>query len=93
MVKTIQNFPSYENPPVIEVVCGVLFKPLEALLAPHLGLLWEKYKSEYPNCREVAPLTPVIERFEGQAEMKLLFTDIPPLPRIWFTRSEDNGII
>lgn len=93
MVKAIQSFPSYENPPVIEVVCGVLFKPLEALLAPHLGLLWEKYKSEYPNCREVAPLTPVIERFEGQAEMKLLFTDIPPLPRIWFTRSEDNGII
>jgi uncharacterized protein (TIGR04255 family) len=93
MMESIQSLPSFENPPVIEVVCGVLFKPVEGLLAPHLGLLWAKYKSEYPNCREVAPLTPVIERFEGQAEMKFLFADVPPLPRIWFIRNGDNGII
>ncbi len=87
------EFPSYENPPVIEVVCGVLFKSIESLLAPHLGVIWEKYKSEYPNCQEVPPLTPVIERFEGPAEAQFTFSDKPPLPRIWFIHSDGRGII
>ncbi|MEW6185276.1 MAG: TIGR04255 family protein [Thermodesulfobacteriota bacterium] len=87
------EFPSYENPPVIEVVCGVLFKSIESLLAPHLGVIWEKYKSEYPNCQEVPPLTPVIERFEGPVEAQFAFSDKPPLPRIWFIHSDGRGII
>ncbi len=78
----------YENPPVIEVVCGILFKPIQALLAPHLAVLWEKYRSEYPICSEVAPLAPVIEHFEDSFEMKLEFSDLPPLPRIWFSRKD-----
>ncbi len=93
MQQGFEIFPSYEDPPVTEVVCGILFKPLEALLAPHLGLLWEKFKAEYSSCREVAPLAPAIERFEGQPEVKFMFADVPPLPRIWFVRSEDNAII
>ena len=33
-----EAFPEYENPPVIEVVCGVLFAPLEQLcLSPQCG--------------------------------------------------------
>jgi len=31
---------SYEKPPVNEVVCSVLFDPIEALLTPHIGFLW-----------------------------------------------------
>ena len=93
MQQGFEILPSYEDPPVTEVVCGILFKPLEALLAPHLGLLWEKFKAEYSSCREVAPLAPAIERFEGQPEVKFFFADVPPLPRIWFVRSEDNAII
>jgi hypothetical protein len=34
-----ENLPKYQNPPVVEVVCGILFKPLDKLLAPHLGML------------------------------------------------------
>lgn len=93
MVSKTDGFPSYENPPVIEVVCGVLFKSIESLLAPHLGVVWERYKSEYPNCREVPPLTPVIERFDEPREAQFIFSDKPPLPRIWFVHSEGRGII
>ena len=75
------------------MVCGILFKPIERLLAPYLGLLWEKYKPEYPECREVAPLTPVKEAFGSRDEVQIQFSDIPPLSRVWFMHVEGNGII
>jgi len=87
------GLPEFENPPVIEVVCGVLFKPIETLLAPHLGVLWEKFKEEYPACQETAPLAPVIERFDGTPPVQLELTDRPPLPRVWFVHRNENGII
>ena len=93
MQDTPRNFPDYENPPVIEVVCGVHFKTINNLLAPHLGLLWEKFKSDYPFCQEVAPLAPVIEKFEGKKQIGIEFQEVPPLPRIWFIHKNDNGII
>jgi len=93
MHKASRHFPDYKKPPVIEVVCGVHFKSLNNLLAPHLGLLWEKFKAEYPTCKEVAPFAPVIEQFEGEKQIKLDFQEVPPLPRIWFIHKSDNGII
>ena len=83
----------YENPPVKEVVCGVLFKSLKGLLAPHLGLLWERYKPDYPHCRHLSPLAPTIERFGEAAKVEVELSDVPPLPRIWFVHAKDNGII
>lgn len=84
---------NYENPPVIEVVCGILFKPIEAMLAPHFGLLWEKYKSDYPNCKELPPLTTTIERFDRPEEKQIEISNVPPLPRIWFIHKQESGII
>lgn len=88
-----QDLPDYENPPVVEVVCGVLFKPIDTLLAPYVGLLWEKFKPEYPHCQEVPPLEPVIEHFGESPAPQLRFTEVPPLPRIWFIHADDTGII
>ena len=88
-----RGLPDYETPPVIEVVCGILFKSIKALLAPHFGLLWEKYKSDYSICREVIPLTPMIENFDERHPIDLQITDVPPLPRIWFVHKNDNGIV
>lgn len=92
----LTNYPEYENPPVTEVVCGVLFKPLSSLLTPHVGLLWEKFKQDYPLCQEVPPLAPSIEVFEEtpeRAEITLALSGIPPLPRVWFIDPRNNGII
>jgi uncharacterized protein (TIGR04255 family) len=85
--------PDFENPPVTEVVCGVLFKPINAFLTPYLGLLWEKYKSDYPESREVAPLDPIIERYDELPQIMLDISNVPPLPRIWFVQEKGNGII
>jgi uncharacterized protein (TIGR04255 family) len=93
MNSTLESLVHYDRPPVVEVVCGIHFAPIRSLLVPHLGLLWEKYKAEYPNTREVAPLIPVIERFEGPDETELQISDVPPMARTWFIHKKGNGII
>lgn len=94
MTESRPALPEYENPPVNEVVCGVLFKPLAALLTPHIGLLWEKYKADYPTCQEAPPIFPVIETFEEKASrIRPEFVEMPPLPRVWFVHTKGNRII
>lgn len=86
---------SFESPPVVEVVCGVLFSPLSSLLAPHLGLLWDKFKPAFPNCEAHPPLAPALESpapsvlLGGGLELRSL----PPLPRTWFVHESDNEVI
>jgi uncharacterized protein (TIGR04255 family) len=90
---TSQGLPKYDKPPVIEVVCGILFRSIEDLLAPHLGLLWEKFRPEYSTCQEVPPIAPTIEHFEDSPQqVQLQFSNKPPLPRIWFLHP-DGSII
>jgi len=92
---TSSDLPDYENPPLIEVVCGVLFRPIKGLLAPHLGLLWQKYSPPYSGCQEVAPLAPLREQLEGEGAKpaELEFGEVPPLPRVWFVHEKGRGVI
>lgn len=86
-------FPEYDLPPVTEVVCGTLFKALEGLQMPHIGLLWDRFRAEYPTCQEVAPLLPLVERFSEATDPELAgFSEVPP-PRIWFLHKDGTGII
>jgi uncharacterized protein (TIGR04255 family) len=88
-----QQLPDYENPPVDEVVCGVLFEPLKTFLLPHFGLLWEKkFRQEYPGLREMAPLIPIVESFEEAPSQQKVEVAELPLPRVWFMH-DDGRII
>ena len=91
MTLTPQTQPEYENPPVNEVVCGIFFGRLEKFLSSYLGLLWDQYKPDYSESREVAPLVPVVERFDNLPQQPHI--DVPPLPRTWFVHNNDNGVI
>jgi uncharacterized protein (TIGR04255 family) len=91
---TDTTLPDYDKPPVNEVVCGIQFHPLKGMTLPYLGLLWQKFRSGYPRCREVAPLVPAIERFDEQPPDDLNpFGDTFPTPRIWFETADGNGLI
>lgn len=85
--------PSYKNPPVIEVVCGIQFKPLEKLLVPHYGELWEKFKPDYEQCQENAPIVPAIERFDKLPATDIQIPSEPFLPRVWFVHKDGSGVI
>jgi len=88
--------PSFDNPPVIEVVCGVTYEPIEGLLAPHFGLLWKEYQPDYPEFKEVDLLLPVIESFVHEERGGLgtnLPIRMPLLPRIWFISRDGTAVI
>jgi uncharacterized protein (TIGR04255 family) len=85
---------SYDQPPVSEVVCGVLFEPIEALLTPHIGLLWQRFQPDYPLCDDVAPIAASMEVFNNQdVESEFEFTNILPLPRVWFISSDETKVV
>jgi uncharacterized protein (TIGR04255 family) len=91
---TRDRLPNFARPPLIEVVSGVLFRQIDALLIPHLGLLWsEKYRDEYPTFREVDPLVPVIERLGDPAAEERSVFEFAPLPRVWFVEESENAIV
>jgi uncharacterized protein (TIGR04255 family) len=91
---TAKPLPSYENPPVNEVVCGILFQPLNKFLLPHFGQLWERFKPDYPACQEASPLAPSIEHFEDSESPTEVGLPAPPfLPRVWFVHKNGTGVI
>jgi len=89
----VPALPQYDNPPVIEVVAGVLFEELASLHGIQLGAFWEKLKPDYDHTREVAPLAPLLESFGEPRGVKLHLTDVPPLARTWLLTSKENGVI
>ncbi len=86
--------PAYEQPPVVEVVCGILFKPLTAFGTPHLGLWWQELQPDYPFFEEKGQLIPQVELEKPlvQQPPKLEMHDSPPMPRVWFV-SEDQSLV
>jgi uncharacterized protein (TIGR04255 family) len=84
----------FKSPPVVEVVCSVSFKPLTAFLTPHIGLLWEKFKSDYPEFKEFAPLGPAFDMFaDFPPQPKIEIVSVPLLPRIWFIQRQGDDIL
>ena len=86
------DLPEYKTPPVSEVVCGILFKNLEALRVPYFGLFWQQCRDEFPTCQEVAPLMPIIEQFGTDRESAIQLNDLP-LPRVWLINQADTAIL
>jgi len=85
--KQPKGLPNYENPPVIEVVCGITFKKIENFKVPHLGLFWQKVRDSYPTCQHAQPLGFSPEQFDMSDGFPF------PLPRVWFINEQKNGLI
>ena len=81
------TLPSYKNPPVNEVVCGLRFDTPDKLRIPHIGFLWDKFRADYPIIQHVPPIASAKgEIFVDQA------TSIP-LPRVWFINKSDDQLV
>ena len=79
--------PSYKNPPVNEVVCGMRFNTPDKLRIPHIGLLWERFRADYPIIQHAAPIASV------KGEMLVDLTTGMPLPRVWFINKSDDQLV
>ena len=86
----VRNLPDFTDPPLNEVILSVRFATLGNLKSAHIGLLWERLRSEYPSISEQAPISTVFETFgiASQAPPLLQIQTFlaPPLPRYWFER-------
>lgn len=76
----------YDNPPINEIVCGILFDPISGLQTGQIGALWQKFKPDFSSTQDQPPIATVSE--EGLHNQ----TKLPPL-RVWFVHKEDNKII
>ena len=79
------TLPSYRKPPVIEVVCGLRFEPLQKLKIPHIGQFWEKVRKNFPNCEHAPPLGLGPESIDPAVGF--------PVPRVWLINKADDRLI
>ena len=78
--------PSFRKPPVTEVFCGLRLQPVNFLI-PHTGLLWDKFRNDYPNIQHAEPLG---------TDKGLLSIDRKtglPIPRVWFINESDDQLV
>jgi len=81
--------PKYKNPPVIEVVIGVSFEPVEKLLSVHYGSFWETIRDEYPNSEDNPPL--MEEPLTTQIQIQVLAA--PPLRRVFLIHTDGTYLM
>jgi len=59
---------------------------LQELLIPHIGLLWERFRDEYPVVQHATPIG-------NEASILIDASTGAPLPRVWFISSSDNQLV
>lgn len=88
------DLPNYGRPPLIEVVVGVQFSPIQELHAAHIGAYWETIRHEFGKVQEQPPIAQVVESFEpGPHRRQVKVLDRPELPRTWFIDASENRLI
>ncbi|MDL1974813.1 MAG: TIGR04255 family protein [Deltaproteobacteria bacterium] len=81
------TLPSYKNPPVNEVVCGLRFDTPDKLRIPHIGFLWDKFRADYPIIQHAPPIA------SAKGEILVDQATGMPLPRVWFINRSDDQLI
>src|SRR6266478_6911670 len=85
------DLPDFDRPPVNEVILSIQFAALEKMKSAHIGLLWARFRAQYPDVIEQGPINAVFETF-GAPPLPgppIRFEQFlsPPMPRYWFEKS------
>ena len=77
----------FQNPPINELVMGTYFNPsLANFRNEHIGLLWSKFRDEFPLVTQQPPI--------GDAEfMMALGGELFPMPRYWFISDDQVSLL
>lgn len=79
--------PSYKKPPVNEVVCGMRFHTPDKLRIPHIGLLWNKFRADYPRIQHAPPIA------SAKGELQIDQITGLPIPRVMFINETDDQLV
>jgi hypothetical protein len=91
------DLPDFEEPPVVETVLSVQFEPLTEMRTAHLGLLWERFRTNFPKTEERPTLAQIFEQFpeapRARLGLELQTYETPPVPRLFFITTKGNEMI
>lgn len=93
------DLPDFASPPVSEVSLGVQFNSLESLQAPHLGLIWSAFKTEFPVVEQQPPVEQSFETFAEKGggipvpRMRLQLLSNVPVPRVLFINEQRTELL
>ena len=88
-----ENSAKYKNPPVIETVIGVEFKPLLEWQIPYFGLYWNRIRHKYQGCSVQPPLPSEIEGFGREPQTVTINLGSHPDVRCWFFDEKQNWLL
>jgi uncharacterized protein (TIGR04255 family) len=90
-----RDLPDFKRPPLDEVVLSAQYDPLQRFQVPQIGLLWSKFRDNFPNTEQHPPLDPIIESFRPtiRPSVQLEVSSTPPIPRCWFLKEDGTELI
>jgi len=68
-------------------VFGVRFRTPDDLRIPHIGILWEKFRADYPVIQHAPPIA------SAKGEIKIDSATGVPIPRVWFINKFDDQLV
>jgi uncharacterized protein (TIGR04255 family) len=90
---TTPNLPTYGEPPVVEVVSGVMFDPIPGFKVPLIGKFWSSALPDFPKVEEQPPLAPTIEILGRGPGLMFVSDAMPAMPRTWFVNGQGDQIV
>ena len=90
------DLPAFDAPPLVEVSISVQFTEIEGLNTAHLGLVWQKFRNEFPRVETQPPLPRMVlepDRIEPRGSVTLELKKAPPLPRMWFLNRDETCLV
>lgn len=91
----LDHLPDYKNPPLHEVVLGVQFAPPREYQQIYAKDVWELFKKDFPEVKEVDALPPSFETF-GQPKVKQSNIELRSgacHDRFWFLSNDGAELI
>jgi uncharacterized protein (TIGR04255 family) len=81
------DLPDFRAPPLTEVALGAQFDVIPGFLTPHIGLVWQHFRQDFPRLEEQPALPPVFETFGPNPHVpgvSLQFMTGAETPRVFF---------
>lgn len=90
------DLPTFERPPLVEVVLACYFEPLVQLRQTHLGSFWERVRERFPQVDDREPLPEQVETLDDQPRLSAVHFELlsqPILNRSIVTNGDQTELI
>lgn len=95
MIDLNGELPSFDSPPLTEVVVSVQFDQLPKLKIPQIGLLWSRFRKQFPKSEHLQPMGQFVERFDNnyRPSPQVSVSTVPPVARCCFLSDDESESI